>query len=1288
MKKRFFVFSALLSLVVTGCTPGSGGKKELQLKIDDPMFGDYKVGDVFDDYVCKDGLNVKVFYEDNSSKTLEKNDFTYKVSKSSKEYKGTDPFEESGLYTVTVSRNDLKPSSYSISVKDVTKLTKIEASDYTNTVVQDEDWEFDGKVTATFSDSTTKDVTSKCDISELDTSKVGPQEVNISYTENKVTKTTSILIDVEEKQSEDAYLTEINASGYSTQVYQGDPYTFDGIVTAYYSDKSSKTVTKSCSIGTISTSRLGNQTLTISYTDKITKTLRLTISVVEKPSSIVNVTGVNLGKTSTTIKVGNNEQLTYEVLPQNATNKTVSFTSSNPSVASVTNSGLVTGIKEGTTSVTVKTVDGNFTKSCAVTVEKQAESQTITPAQAISLMDSAGTGNVVKPEYSVKGVVEDVVAGKYGFSGSFKGTSMVFVDAKGNGLASDETDLEGKEVTIFGYLELYNGKYQIGYLPANISPTGSAYNPKITAIGGGVTPDVVHVTSVSLNATSKKLEVGKVASLVETVLPSNATNKTVTWESSKPAVASVSDGVITAIAVGTTVITVKTVDQGKTATCSIEVTSSGDTPVTDTYKLGFNTSSSDSGTELTSSSFFDTISEGSNLISSVSYVVKVFQGIEGLKFGSNKASGSLSLVASNVLKNVECSKVTLELVKYGSSTSNVELTVNDVSCGTHSSSDGIVSYDLSGATSIESINISGTNKFYLKSITFDCKPSTPISPTAISLPSTKALSLNQQDTLVVSYTPSNCNTNKGVTWKSSNSNVVSVNNGVIKGLAEGTAKITATSTYNQLLVAECSVTVSRIAVTGVSLNQTTASISKGNTLQLTATVAPSNASNKAVTWSSSANGVATVNSDGLVSAVGVGSATITVKTSDGNKSASCSVQVNEITGAAWTILIYMCGADLESGYAARNKGYATSDLKEIASIDGQPNNVNVVVEAGGASAWSSTYSSVIKADKLNRFHLSGKTYVKDSQITIDDMGEMDTFQSFLEWGINTYPADKIGVIMWNHGGAMDGVCFDENYETDESLSSLTSDEVSTAAKNAIKNTNYGKKLEFIGYDACLMSVQDIAGLNAPYFNYMIASEESEDGAGWNYDEWMNKIFEGKSTEDALTACVDSFIAEQGSSSDQTLSWLRLNNFSNYQTKFESLANYLNSNIVTNSSKWSTFSKVVNKAKKYGYYDESWALNYNNGYLYDIFDVQDFFDKMQADTTYKSNSTLQGYISECETALSSVIGYEKHGTGAGNSHGLCMFCPISGYNEIDSCYKTSMTSFTTWRSFVKTYGNWY
>jgi uncharacterized protein YjdB len=141
---------------------------------------------------------------------------------------------------------------------------------------------------------------------------------------------------------------------------------------------------------------------------------------------------------------------------------------------------------------------------------------------------------------------------------------------------------------------------------------------------------------------------------------------------------------------------------------------------------------------------------------------------------------------------------------------------------------------------------------------------------------------------------------KSVRWSSSNTEVATVNgNGLVTGAGTGTVTITVT-TQDGGKMATCSVTITSIAVTGVTVSPasvfvgvtvSSASVFVGTTTQLTATVSPSNATNKNVSWSSSDTSIATVNSSGLVCGVAAGSATITVTTEDGGKLASITIIV-------------------------------------------------------------------------------------------------------------------------------------------------------------------------------------------------------------------------------------------------------------------------------------------------------------------------------------------------------------------------------------------------------------
>jgi hypothetical protein len=134
---------------------------------------------------------------------------------------------------------------------------------------------------------------------------------------------------------------------------------------------------------------------------------------------------------------------------------------------------------------------------------------------------------------------------------------------------------------------------------------------------------------------------------------------------------------------------------------------------------------------------------------------------------------------------------------------------------------------------------------------------------------------------------------KRVNWVSSAPGVASVDaDGVVTAQSVGTADITVT-TLDGGKTATCEVTVGTIIypVTGVSLDRACATVQKDGTLLLTATVLPANATNPGVTWESSAVSVATVDENGLVTAVGYGTATVTVRTVDGGKTATCRIDV-------------------------------------------------------------------------------------------------------------------------------------------------------------------------------------------------------------------------------------------------------------------------------------------------------------------------------------------------------------------------------------------------------------
>ncbi|MGN0651031.1 MAG: clostripain-related cysteine peptidase [Oscillospiraceae bacterium] len=190
----------------------------------------------------------------------------------------------------------------------------------------------------------------------------------------------------------------------------------------------------------------------------------------------------------------------------------------------------------------------------------------------------------------------------------------------------------------------------------------------------------------------------------------------------------------------------------------------------------------------------------------------------------------------------------------------------------------------------------------------------------------------------------------------------------------------------------------------------------------------------------------------------------------------------------WTIMLYMCGTDLESDYGA-----ATSDLYEAISAQ-YDENVRLVVQTGGTNTWQFG----IDSEHLYRFENTDGDLNLVEELPLAPMGDPDTLTDFVTWGVENYPAEHMALVFWDHGGgSIAGVCVDELFDYD----TLSLSEINYALNSAMDSMT--DKFEFIGFDACLMSTFENANILAPYARYMFASEETEPGGGWNYTDIMS-----------------------------------------------------------------------------------------------------------------------------------------------------------------------------------------
>ena len=336
----------------------------------------------------------------------------------------------------------------------------------------------------------------------------------------------------------------------------------------------------------------------------------------EKEPEAVKVTGISVSPTSLSLVEGESGDITATVSPSNADDKTVIWDSSDNSVATVSN-GKVTAVKAGSATVTAKSADGGFTASCAVTVAAKVIDVSSVSLSKTELTltegDSETITATVKPDDATDKTVTwstsdaavatvdggKITAVKEGTAtitakaGDKTATCAVTVNKKIIYVESVELDktalelTEGDSETLVATVKPDDATDKTVTWSSSDDAVATVEGGKITAVKPGtatitatageksatckvtVNKRIIAVESVELNKTEIDLVEGDSETLVATVKPDDATDKTVTWTSSDPAVATVDGGKVTAVKEGTATITAKAGE--KTATCTVYV---------------------------------------------------------------------------------------------------------------------------------------------------------------------------------------------------------------------------------------------------------------------------------------------------------------------------------------------------------------------------------------------------------------------------------------------------------------------------------------------------------------------------------------------------------------------------------------------------------------------------------------------------------------------------------------------------------------------------------------------
>lgn len=360
-----------------------------------------------------------------------------------------------------------------------------------------------------------------------------------------------------------------------------------------------------------------------------------------------------------------------------------------------------------------------------------------------------------------------------------------------------------------------------------------------------------------------------------------------------------------------------------------------------------------------------------------------------------------------------------------------------------------------------------------------------------------------------------------------------------------------------------------------------------------------------------------------------------------------------------TIMIYMVGSDLESW-----GGFATSDLNEILESGFDETNTNVLIYTGGSFLW---YHEDVS------FTGNGLYIVEDGELVelesgeSENMGDPQTLTDFLTYGYENYPSEQYSVILWNHGG---GQFY--GYGVDEIYSDrLYMDELSEAFENSPFNED--NKLEFIGFDACLMATIETANALYPYANYLVASQESEPGNGWNYNflDEIDDMYDG--AEMGATIC-DYYV--DGCKDDGlydtyeiTLSVMDLNKFEAVEEALEALFTVVNDNLAAET--FTAYSNIRTSTKTI-------ASMYTDEESLDIIDLYDYMNNFA--------NQHPSEASEVTAALDEFIVYNASNMDGEN--GVTIYHPFEAksnatyfleeYDTFDFCsaYTTYINTFNT------------
>lgn len=603
------------------------------------------------------------------------------------------------------------------------------------------------------------------------------------------------------------------------------------------------------------------------------------------------VTDFTLNKTSITGLSNSGERVQLKVQnikPEKANNRAFTWSSSNPSIASVDSNGNVTLKNAGTATITATSVGNPSVKrTCSVTVRQSVTGIQLNTTGITRYSDNLGT---VQLNHTV------LPSNAYNKQVTWKSTNTNVATVTDTGL-----------VTLKGV-----GSAEI--------VCSSVSNPKVT----GVCKVTIHqaVTGIKLDKTSKLITNTDLnpITLIPTVFPSNAYNKSLTWESSNSAVATVSaSGVVTPKALGKAVITCRSVSSPQIATTfnlevvqavtGIALNESAVTRYSDEKNPILLAPTIMPGDAYNKSVTWETSDPKVVTVSDTGKVTVVAAGKATVTCRSVSNPYVTAKCSFNILQAV--TNITVDKTSVESTTDEINPTYlhctvypanaynKSVTWSTSDSKvaevtpDGIVTIKGAGTAEIRCTSVSQP---YISGV---CTVHVELAVRGMQLSESSIVCYSRQkdDLQLIAYIDGVANHDRGLTWTASNPEVASVSDsGIVKINGLGESTISCTSQSNTDVSAQCLVTILQ-SVESITLNENliTRDTNHLNPLQLSAAVGPTNAANKQLIWESSNPDVAAVSDEGTILFTGAGTAVITCRSaSDPDVKDTCEVTINQV----------------------------------------------------------------------------------------------------------------------------------------------------------------------------------------------------------------------------------------------------------------------------------------------------------------------------------------------------------------------------------------------------------